>query len=99
MKQRKPAASREAVRAEIASLSELGFKGLRERWKALYGVEPPSKIGRSCCSEASPTASRRGLSAVSSPRPGACSLGSAKTPPREGHKSKRRAGRSASGRF
>ena len=96
MKQRKPAASREAVRAEIASLSELGFKGLRERWKALYGVEPPSGP---CCSEASPTASRRGLSAVSSPRPGACSLGSAKTPPREGHKSKRRAGRSASGRF
>jgi hypothetical protein len=47
MKQRKPVASREAVRAEIASLSELGFKGLRERWKALYGVEPPSKIGRS----------------------------------------------------
>ncbi len=38
MKQRKPVASREAARAEIASLSELGFKELRERWKALYGI-------------------------------------------------------------
>jgi hypothetical protein len=38
---------REALTAEIASLSKLGIDDLRERWKAMFGKAPSREIGRS----------------------------------------------------
>jgi hypothetical protein len=37
---------RDALSAEIASLSKAGIKDLRERWKTLCGKEPSDRIGR-----------------------------------------------------
>ena len=45
MKRRAPAIDREALAAEIASLSKLGIDDLRERWKAIYGKAPSREIG------------------------------------------------------
>ena len=47
MKRRSPAMDREALAAEIASLSKLGIDELRERWKAMYGKPLSQEIGRS----------------------------------------------------
>jgi hypothetical protein len=47
MKRRAAALDRDALTAEIASLSKAGIKDLRERWKTLYGKEPSGHIGRS----------------------------------------------------
>jgi hypothetical protein len=47
MSGRAPALDREALAAEIASLSKLGIDELRERWKAIYGKAPSREIGRS----------------------------------------------------
>ena len=47
MKRRLPAMDREALAAEIASLSKLDIEELRERWKAIYGKTPSREIGRS----------------------------------------------------
>jgi len=41
------AANRPVLAAEIASLSKLSFEDLRERWRVLYGKEPPRQLGRS----------------------------------------------------
>ncbi len=38
---------RDALIAEIASLSKASIKDLRERWKTVYGKEPSGHIGRS----------------------------------------------------
>jgi hypothetical protein len=46
MKRRAPT-DREALAAEVASLSKLGIDELRERWKAIYGKAPSQEIGRS----------------------------------------------------
>lgn len=37
MKRRAPAIGREALTAEVASLSKMGTDELRERWKAMFG--------------------------------------------------------------
>ena len=47
MTRRPRAIDREALAAEIASLSELDIDELRERWKAMYGKAPSREIGRS----------------------------------------------------
>jgi len=47
MTRRAPALDREALAAEIASLSKLGIDELRERWKAMYGRAPSPDMGRS----------------------------------------------------
>lgn len=47
MKRRTPAIDRDALAAEIASLSKLGINELRERWKAMHGKAPSREIGRS----------------------------------------------------
>ena len=47
MKRRSPAIGREALVAEIASLSKLGVDQLRARWKAMFGNAPSRDIGRS----------------------------------------------------
>jgi hypothetical protein len=47
MKRRAPVLDREALAAEIVSLSELGIDELRERWKAMYGKPLSQEIGRS----------------------------------------------------
>jgi len=47
MKRRARASDREALAAEIASLSKLSIGELRERWKAMYGKAPSHEIGRS----------------------------------------------------
>jgi len=47
MKRRSPVLDREALAAEIVSLSELGIDELRERWKAMYGKPLSQEIGRS----------------------------------------------------
>jgi hypothetical protein len=47
MKRRAPAMDREALSAEIASVSKLSIDELRERWKAMYGKAPSQEIGRS----------------------------------------------------
>jgi len=47
MKRRAPVLDRDALTAEIASLSKLGIDELRERWKAKYGKAPSQEIGRS----------------------------------------------------
>jgi hypothetical protein len=47
MKRRAPAMDREALAAEIASVSKLGIDELRECWKAMYGKAPSREIGRS----------------------------------------------------
>ena len=47
MKRRSPAIGREALAAEIASLSKLGVDQLRARWKAMFGNAPSRDIGRS----------------------------------------------------
>jgi hypothetical protein len=47
MKRRAPVLDREALAAEIASLSKLDIDELRERWKAMFGKEPSQEIGRS----------------------------------------------------
>jgi hypothetical protein len=52
MKRRAPAIDREALAAEIASLSKLGIDDLRERWKAMYGRAPSREIGRSLLTRA-----------------------------------------------
>jgi Protein of unknown function (DUF2924) len=39
--------NREALAAEIASLSKLSIDELRKRWKAMYGKTPSKEIGRS----------------------------------------------------
>ena len=44
MKRRAPT-DREALAAEVASLSKLGIDELRERWKAIYGKAPSREIG------------------------------------------------------
>jgi hypothetical protein len=47
MKRRAPAIGREALAAEVASLSKMGTDELRERWKAMFGNAPSRDIGRS----------------------------------------------------
>ena len=47
MKRRSPAIGREALAAEIASLSKLGVDELRARWKAMFGNPPSRDISRS----------------------------------------------------
>ena len=47
MKRRSPAIGREALAAEIASLSRLDIDELRERWKAMFGKAPSRGISRS----------------------------------------------------
>jgi hypothetical protein len=47
MKRRSPDMDREALAAEIAGVSKLGIKGLRERWKTMCGKAPSREIGRS----------------------------------------------------
>jgi Protein of unknown function (DUF2924) len=47
MKRRVPTMGHEALVAEIASLSDLGTDGLRERWKAICGKASSLEIGRS----------------------------------------------------
>ena len=47
MKRRPPAVGREALAAEVASLSKMGTDELRERWKAMFGKAPSRDIGRS----------------------------------------------------
>jgi hypothetical protein len=37
---------REKLSAEIANLPSLGPPELKERWKRLYGIDPPAKISR-----------------------------------------------------
>ena len=36
----------EALAREIGSLSTLGSKALKDKWRTLYGVEPPRQISR-----------------------------------------------------
>jgi len=52
MTRRAPALDREALAAEIASLSKLGIDELRERWKAMYGRAPSRDMGRSILTRA-----------------------------------------------
>ena len=47
MKRRAPAIGREALAAEIASLSKLDIDELRARWKAMFGNPPSRDISRS----------------------------------------------------
>ena len=47
MKRRAPAIGREALAAEIASLSKLDTDELRARWKAMFGNPPSRDISRS----------------------------------------------------
>ena len=47
MKRRTLAPDRAALAAEIAGLSKAGITNLRERWKNLYGKQPPGGLGRS----------------------------------------------------
>jgi hypothetical protein len=47
MKRRALAPDRAALAAEIADLSKAGITNLRERWKSLYGKQPPVGLGRS----------------------------------------------------
>ena len=47
MTRRAGALDREALVAEIASLSKLDIEELRERWKAMFGKVPSRDIGRS----------------------------------------------------
>ena len=47
MKRRAPAFGREALAAEIASLSKLDTDELRARWKAMFGNAPSRDISRS----------------------------------------------------
>ena len=47
MKRRTPVLNRDALTAEIASVSKASIRDLRERWKSLYGKEPSGHIGRS----------------------------------------------------
>jgi hypothetical protein len=79
MKRLAPVLDRDALTAEIASLSKLGIDELRERWKTLYGKEPSGHIGRSFLTRAirarSHIASRNGLTVDSNPRPDAFWLG------------------------
>ncbi len=43
MKRRTLAPDRAALAEEIASLSKAGIANLRERWKNLYGKQPPRR--------------------------------------------------------
>src|SRR3984893_18592324 len=47
MKRRTLAPDRAALAEEIAVLSNAGIATLRERWKNLYGKQPPGGLGRS----------------------------------------------------
>jgi hypothetical protein len=47
MKRRSRVLDREALAAEIASLSQLRIDELRERWRAMFGKAPSRDIGRS----------------------------------------------------
>src|ERR1035437_4902507 len=47
MKRGAPVLDREALAAEIASLSKLGIDERRERWKAMFGKAPSRGNGRS----------------------------------------------------
>jgi DUF2924 family protein len=47
MTRRTLAPDRAALVAEIAGLSKAGIANLRERWKNLYGKQPPGGLGRS----------------------------------------------------
>ena len=47
MKRRALVPDRDALGAEIASLSKASIKDLRERWKVLCGKEASGRIGRS----------------------------------------------------
>ena len=47
MKRRARAIDRDALAAEIASLSKLAIDELRECWKAMHGKAPSREIGRS----------------------------------------------------
>ena len=47
MKRWSPAMDREALAAEIASVSKIDIDDLRERWKTMYGKAPSPEIGRS----------------------------------------------------
>ncbi len=47
MKRRAQVLNRDALPAEIASLSKLGIDELRERWKAMFGNAPSRDISRS----------------------------------------------------
>jgi hypothetical protein len=47
MKRRTLAPDRTALAAEIAGLSKAGIANLRERWKTLYGKQPPGCLGTS----------------------------------------------------
>src|ERR1017187_3554765 len=78
MKRQAPVLDRDALTAEIAGLSKASITDLRERWKTLYGKEPSGHIGRSFLIRAIAYRLQKRLSAVSSPRPDACSRGSPK---------------------
>jgi len=47
MKRRTLAPDRATLAEEIAGLSKAGIANLRERWKNLYGKQPPGGLGRS----------------------------------------------------
>ena len=47
MKRRTLAPDRAALAEEMAGLSKARIKNLRERWKNLYGKQPPGGLGRS----------------------------------------------------
>ena len=47
MKRRTPTRDRAALSEEIGGLSKAIIKGLRERWKTLYGKAPCGQISRS----------------------------------------------------
>jgi Protein of unknown function (DUF2924) len=47
MKRRTLAPDRAALGEEIAGLSKAAIANLRERWKTLYGKQPPGGLGRS----------------------------------------------------
>ena len=52
MRRRAQVLDREALAAEIASLSKLGIDELRERWKAMFGKAPSRGISRSFATRA-----------------------------------------------
>ena len=51
--------------AELASLPALGPERLKERWRILYGTEPPTRISEDLLNARSPTGSRSARSAAS----------------------------------
>jgi hypothetical protein len=46
MKSRSPSAESDQLPRELAALSALSVKHLKDRWRSLYGAEPPRRISR-----------------------------------------------------